>query len=112
MTQINKARRRLLTTSGSVLGLASVSAISGLTPTAKALAATKIDTGSGPSLPDYASWKDPDSLIIHSANTMETKRSAFGSGIITPLERLFVRSNISPPKQAVSSLVVFLLKPY
>lgn len=101
MTQINKARRRVLTTSGSVLGLASVSAISGLTPAAKALAATQIDAGSGPSLPDYASWKDPDSLIIHSANTMETKRSAFGSGIITPLERLFVRNNISPPSEDI-----------
>ena len=49
MTQINKARRRLLTTSGSVLGLASVSAISGLTPAAKVLAATQTDAGSGPS---------------------------------------------------------------
>src|SRR5699024_6593915 len=48
-------------------------------------------------LPPYASWKNADSLIIHSANTMETKRNAFGSGVITPLDRLFVRNNISPP---------------
>lgn len=32
---------------------------------------------------------------------METKRSAFGSGIITPLERLFVRNNISPPSEDI-----------
>ncbi|NLA88449.1 MAG: sulfite oxidase [Alcaligenaceae bacterium] len=101
MTTINVARRRLLTTSGSVLGLASVGAISGLSPAAKALAATQGDKGNGPSLPAYADWKDAESLIIHSANTMETKRTAFGSGIITPLDRLFVRNNIAPPSEDI-----------
>ena len=101
MTTINVARRRLLTTSGSVLGLASVGAISGLSPAAKALAATQGDKGNGPSLPAYADWKDAESLIIHSANTMETKRTAFGSGIITPLDRLFVRNNIAPPSEII-----------
>lgn len=101
MTTINVTRRRLLTTSGSVLGLASVGAISGLSPAAKALAATQGDKGNGPSLPAYADWKDAESLIIHSANTMETKRTAFGSGIITPLDRLFVRNNIAPPSEII-----------
>ena len=101
MTTINVTRRRLLTTSGSVLGLASVGAISGLSPAAKALAATQGDKGNGPSLPAYADWKDAESLIIHSANTMETKRTAFGSGIITPLDRLFVRNNIAPPSEDI-----------
>ncbi|MDO5666894.1 MAG: sulfite oxidase [Alcaligenaceae bacterium] len=101
MTTINIARRRLLTTSGSVLGLASVGAISGLSPAAKALAATQSDTAKSPSLPAYAEWKDANSLIIHSANTMETKRNAFGSGIITPLERLFVRNNVAPPSEDI-----------
>ena len=32
---------------------------------------------------------------------METKRSAFGSGVITPLDRLFVRNNISPPSEDI-----------
>ena len=101
MTTINVTRRRLLTTSGSVLGLASVGAISGLSPAAKALAATQGDKGNGPSLPAYADWKDAESLIIHSANTMETKRTAFGSGIITPLDRLFVRNNIATPSEII-----------
>lgn len=101
MTTINVTRRRLLTTSTSVLGLASIGAISSLSPAAKALATTQGDTGKAPSLPPYASWKDIDSLIIHSANTMETKRHAFGSGIITPLERLFVRNNIAPPSEDI-----------
>ena len=101
MTTINVTRRRLLTTSGSVLGLASVGAISGLSPAAKALAATQGDKGNGPSLPAYADWKDAESLIIHSANTMETKRTSFGTGIITPLDRLFVRNNIAPPSEDI-----------
>ena len=95
MNTINFSRRSLLTTTGGAIGLASVGAFGALTPVAKALAETKKEAAK--TLPDYASWKNADSLIIHSANTMETKRSAFGSGTITPLDRLFVRNNITPP---------------
>lgn len=95
MKPINTSRRTLLTTTGGAIGLASLGAISSLTPAAKALAATQTDPKTA--LPAYADWKHADSLIVHSANTMETKRAAFGSGIITPLDRLFVRNNISPP---------------
>jgi len=62
----------------------------------KALAETK-EKAEAATLPDYASWKDPNALIIHSANTMETKRNAFGDSLITPLDRLFVRNNLNPP---------------
>lgn len=95
MKSINTSRRTLLTTTGGAIGLASIGALGSLTPAAKALAAAQGDAK--PALPAYADWKHADSLIIHSANTMETKRAAFGSGIITPLDRLFVRNNISPP---------------
>ncbi|HCP79060.1 MAG TPA: sulfite oxidase, partial [Pusillimonas sp.] len=47
-------------------------------------------------LPDYAKWKDADSLIVHSANTIETQRGAVGNSVITPLNRLFIRNNVSP----------------
>lgn len=99
MQTINFSRRNLLTTTGGAIGLASVGALGALTPVAKALAETKKETVK--SLPDYAHWKNADSLIIHSANTMETKRSAFGSGIITPLDRLFVRNNVNPPSEDI-----------
>ena len=99
MTAFIQSRRSLLTTTGGAIGLASVGALGALTPAAKALAETK--DKSAPTLPGYASWKDLDSMIIHSANTIETKRSAFGSGIITPLDRLFVRNNISPPSEDI-----------
>lgn len=99
MKSINQTRRTLLTTTSSAIGLASIGAISSLTPAAKAFASTQGDNA--PTLPGYASWKDANSLIIHSANTMETKRTAFGSGIITPLDRLFVRNNITPPSEDI-----------
>ncbi|HET7795732.1 MAG TPA: sulfite oxidase [Rhizobacter sp.] len=48
-------------------------------------------------LPPYVAWKDADNLIVHSAGTIETKRSAMGSSVITPAERLFVRNNLPAP---------------
>lgn len=99
MTQVNLSRRQLLTTTGSAVGIASVGLVGSLSPIAKAIAAT--DPAAKAALPSYANWKDADSLIIHSANTMETKRTAFGSGIITPLDRLFVRNNIAPPSEDI-----------
>lgn len=101
MDTLNISRRTLLTSTGGVLGLASIGGLGALTPMAKAIASTTPETAKP--LPAYASWKNADSLIIHSANTMETKRSAFGSGIITPLDRLFVRNNISPPSEDIVS---------
>src|SRR5690606_40687144 len=53
-------------------------------------------------LPAYANWKHADSLIVHSANTIETRRAAFGNGVITPLDRLFIRNNISPPAEKIT----------
>lgn len=98
---LNVSRRNLLTTTGGAIGLASMGALGALTPAATALANSSKEAKAAPSLPDYAKWKNADSLIIHSANTMETKRSAFGSGVITPLDRLFVRNNISPPSEDI-----------
>jgi DMSO/TMAO reductase YedYZ molybdopterin-dependent catalytic subunit len=52
-------------------------------------------------LPGYADWKDRDDLIVHSANTIETRRDAFGSSLITPDDMLFVRNNLPPPDPSV-----------
>lgn len=99
MNTVNVSRRTLLTSTGGAIGLASIGAFGALSPAAKALASTTKDAAKP--LPAYASWKNTDSLIIHSANTMETKRSAFGSGVITPLDRLFIRNNIAPPSEDI-----------
>lgn len=52
-------------------------------------------------LPPYAAWKDADSLIVHGSHLVETKRGALGSGIITPLQQLYVRNNLPPPDESV-----------
>lgn len=52
-------------------------------------------------LPAYASWKNPDAVIVHSTNTIETKRSAFGTSGITPEDELYVRNNLPAPNESV-----------
>lgn len=54
-------------------------------------------------LPDYVSWKDPDALIVHSDKTIETERGEFGTSIVTPNEKLYVRNNVNPPPQSIIS---------
>ncbi|MDI9244348.1 sulfite oxidase [Marinobacter sp. CHS3-4] len=85
----NPSRRQLLL--GSAGAMAAVSLL-GFTPLARADAPS--------SLPDYAAWKEQNALIIHSANTMETKRGAIGSGVITPSDRLFIRNNLPQPSES------------
>ncbi|WP_150910443.1 SorT family sulfite dehydrogenase catalytic subunit [Marinobacter halotolerans] len=87
----NPTRRSLLL--GSAGAMAAVSLL-GFTPLAK---------GDEPkSLPDYAAWKERNALIVHSANTMETKRGAIGNGVITASDRLFVRNNLPAPPESVT----------
>ncbi|MBP6018269.1 MAG: sulfite oxidase [Burkholderiaceae bacterium] len=87
----NLGRRRLLASTGGVIALAGLSNVAlADIPGAKPEAPAK-------ALPGYAEWKDANSVIVHSANTIETKRTAFGSSVITPTDRLFVRNNVSPP---------------
>ncbi|WP_372620706.1 sulfite oxidase [Falsiroseomonas sp.] len=48
-------------------------------------------------LPDYVSWKDPETLIVHSPRTLEMKRDAFGSSGVTPADQLYIRNNLPAP---------------
>ena len=52
-------------------------------------------------LPAYVSWKDPNSVIVHSSTTIETKRSAFGTSGITPTEQLYIRNNLPAPDASI-----------
>ena len=79
-----------------------------LAGTAGALVAAGLGTWSGRAgaaeakpLPPYAAWKDPNSLIVHSSSTLETKRSAMGMSVITPSERLYVRNNLPAPDASI-----------
>ena len=48
-------------------------------------------------LPAYVAWKDAGAMIVHSSNTIELRRSAMGDGVITPVNQLYVRNNLTPP---------------
>ncbi len=89
-TQTRLSRRNLLV--GSTTALASVG-LMGLAPLSRA------DTTEAPksALPDYANWKDENAVIVHSANTLETRRGAIGSGVVTPSKHLYVRNNLPAP---------------
>ncbi len=54
-----------------------------------------------PALPLYVAWKDADALIVHSNQTIETRRAAFGSGLITDESILYIRNNVSPPPESI-----------
>lgn len=70
-------------------------------------AATRVAAQSAPApaaaakLPPYVAWKDADALIIHTPTTIETRRSAFGVGTITPADRVFIRNNIAAPDVSI-----------
>jgi sulfite oxidase len=52
-------------------------------------------------LPDYVNWKEPEAVIVHSNNTLETRRDAFGTSIITPEDKLYIRNNVNPPDASI-----------
>lgn len=106
----NVARRRLLATGAGALamtglgGCAATGAQTAPAPASPAPAApapaAAAPTGPKP-LPPYVSWKDSNSMIVHTATTIETKRTAFGSSLITPAERLYIRNNLPAPDVSI-----------
>jgi len=67
-------RRQVLAGSVSALAAAGLAAF-------ETVANAQTSSVAAKPLPAYVSWKDPNSLIVHSATTIETKRQAFGSGL-------------------------------
>lgn len=84
-------RRHLL--AGSAAALATVG-LATFTRSAAAQTAPK-------PLPAYVSWKNPSSVIVHSNTTIETKRSAFGTSVVTPSDQLYIRNNLPAPDSAI-----------
>lgn len=91
MIRSSLSRRRFL------ISTAGVGAGAGLVP-ALALAQA---AGEGAALPDYVAWKDAESLVVHSEQTLETLRGAQGGRPITPGADLFVRNNVPPPGEEI-----------
>ena len=85
MTMIHNAgRRHFLIGSAGMVGTAAIGA--------PAFA----QAGDG-ALPDYVAWKDAEDVIVHSKETIETKRAAQGAELITPSGELYVRNNLPAP---------------
>ncbi|NMM81830.1 sulfite oxidase [Acidovorax sp. SRB_14] len=85
-------RRRLLT------GTASALAAAGLATWANGAAA---QAAAAKPLPAYLGWKDAGSVIVHSSTTLETRRGAFGTSVITPTDQLYIRNNLPAPDAAI-----------
>ncbi len=98
--QTNLARRRMLVSTTGLMAMAGMGGM-GRAGAQSAAPAAPSSVAKLKPLPAYANWKDLDSVIVHSANTIETKRSAFGSSVVTPLNKLFVRNNVSPPSEDI-----------
>jgi sulfite dehydrogenase len=96
-------RRRLLAGSAGAVASAALAPLAheaGAQQAASAPAAAAAPPAAKP-LPAYAAWKDANSLIVHSSSTLETKRSAFGTSVITPAEQLYIRNNLPAPDAAI-----------
>ena len=88
-------RRHMLTRSATALAAAGLASWSnGAMAQAAAPAAVK-------PLPAGLAWKDIDSVIVHSGTTIETRRGAFGTSIITPSEQLYLRNNLPTPDASI-----------
>ena len=40
-------------------------------------------------------------MIVHSDQTVETKRDRIGTGLLTPDDKLYIRNNVKPPSDAI-----------
>ncbi|BDB28710.1 sulfite oxidase [Cupriavidus sp. TA19] len=92
---INLERRRLMAGGATAI----VASMSGLAKAADTPAATP--AAGGKPLPAYVAWKDPNAMIVHSGNTLETRRAAYGTSIITPADQLYIRNNLPAPDVSI-----------
>jgi len=92
---ISLPRRHVLGASLGTLAAAGLATFTrGASAQTSAIAASK-------PLPAYVNWKDSGSLIVHSSSTLETKRSAFGTSVITPADQLYIRNNLPAPDPSI-----------
>jgi sulfite dehydrogenase len=110
----NDGRRRLLV--GGAGAIATLG-LAGAMPAARAADGAAAGPGAGASapapapaaptppaakpLPAYVAWKNADAVIVHSSNTIETRRTAFGDGVVTPANQLYIRNNVAPPDASI-----------
>lgn len=91
-------RRRMLAGSASALAAAGLASFQSQ---ALAQAGSPAAAPAAKPLPAYAGFKNADAVIVHSSTTIETKRSAFGSSVVTPTNQLYVRNNLPTPPESI-----------
>lgn len=97
-TIVNLPRRHLLKGSASALAAVGLGSMALKVHAADAVPATPVTAGAAPRpLPPYVAWKDPSAMIVHTSSTLETKRSAFGTSIVTPNDQVYIRNNLPAP---------------
>jgi len=97
---LSSLRRRQLLAGGA--GALAGTGLIGLANEAAAQASAAASAAATPRpLPAYVAWKDPNAVIVHSATTIETKRTAFGTSGITPAESLYIRNNLPAPDASI-----------
>lgn len=93
-------RRQLLAGGAGALAGTGLIGLAGEAAAQAAAPAPSAAAGSRP-LPAYAAWKDANAVIVHSATTIETRRSAFGTSGITPADHLYIRNNLPTPDASI-----------
>ena len=93
-------RRQLLAGGAGALAGTGLIGLAGEAAAQAAAPAASVAAGSRP-LPAYAAWKDANAVIVHSATTIETRRSAFGTSGITPADHLYIRNNLPTPDASI-----------
>lgn len=83
----NPARRHLIAGSAAAVTAAGIARV----------AQAQTAPAAAPALPPYVAWKQAEHLIVHTSTTIETRRSAFGTSVITPAQRLYIRNNLPAP---------------
>ncbi|HNU10665.1 MAG TPA: sulfite oxidase [Rubrivivax sp.] len=96
----NPSRRRALFTGGALAAMASTPELA-LADGIRADPRARVTASGAKALPEYASWKDRAAMTVHSANTIELRRSYMGQGALTPIQHLYVRNNLNPPSEDI-----------
>lgn len=96
--QVASPRRRHLL-AGSAVAM-TAAGLAAFTRSAMAQAVASTVPAAKP-LPPYVSWKDANAMIVHTSSTLETKRSVFGTSIITPTNQLYIRNNLPAPDASI-----------
>ena len=93
----NPQRRHLLASGASAMAAIGLGAFNQQALAADAAPVATAAASAIKPLPAYVTWKDASAMIVHTTSTLETKRSAFGTSIITPAEQLYIRNNLPAP---------------